>query len=85
MPDDSSNTRIPNDADMPVLAAWMEMWMWPITMMARLMNPGSINPFGLNMNSDLVDDEPEADRDVEGGQLPVPNPIRNSKEHDIFA
>ncbi|WP_299307023.1 hypothetical protein [uncultured Croceicoccus sp.] len=66
---------MPTDMGMPMLAAWMEMWMWPITMMARMMGSGEYRP----------DAEPEIDRACKDSQLPVPNPIQKSADSDIFA
>jgi hypothetical protein len=66
---------MPISADMPLLAMWIEMWMWPINMMAQISGCGEIT----------VDDKPEIDRECDHLQLPVPNPIQESKDSEIFA
>lgn len=61
--------------DLPIFAAWIEMWMAPLTIAARMMG----------MAPHAIDDEPEIDREREEGQLPVPNPHQKAKDSDLFA
>jgi len=61
---------------LPLLAGWIELWMLPVTMMARTLGFAD-NP--------LLRQEPEIDRDCEDAQLPVPNPHQNDMDSDLFA
>ncbi|WP_156170782.1 hypothetical protein [Croceicoccus naphthovorans] len=63
------------DASLPLLAGWIEFWMMPVTMMARMMG----------MTSPVADDEPEIDRKCAHKQLPVPNAHQKDMDHDLFA
>ena len=65
----------PAEADLPIFAAWIEMWMAPMTIAARMMG----------MGPQAVHDDPEIDRKREDSQLPVPNPHQKAKDKDLFA
>ncbi|WP_066556142.1 hypothetical protein [Croceicoccus bisphenolivorans] len=74
--DTDSATETPmTDAGLPLLASWVEFWMMPMTMTARMM--GFSSPVG--------DDEPEIDRKCGHMQLPVPNAHQKDMDHDLFA
>ena len=65
----------PTDIGLVLRAFWLEWWMFPITMTARMMDFGSTE----------LADEPEVDRDPEDCQLPVPNSHQKDMDHDLFA
>lgn len=76
MPNKTDTTTTPNiDASLPMLAGWIEFWMWPVTMTARM----------LGLATPVADDEPEIDRKREHCQLPVPNAHQKDMDHDLFA
>jgi len=70
-----TTTTAMTDAGLPLLAGWVEFWMMPMTMAARLMG----------FSSPVTDDEPEIDRKREHKQLPVPNAHQKDMDHDLFA
>ena len=67
--------RIGPETGLPMFAAWVEMWMAPITITARMMGMGPT----------ALPDEPEIDRGKKDAQLPVPNPHQKAKDKDLFA
>lgn len=64
-----------SDAGLPLLASWIEFWMMPVTLGARM----------LGMSAPVAEDEPEIDRKCEHNQLPVPNAHQKDMDHDLFA
>ncbi len=76
MPNKNDITPTPfNDAGLPLLASWIEFWMMPVTMGARMMG----------MAAPIAEDEPEIDRKRDDNQLPVPNAHQKDMDHDLFA
>ena len=63
------------DASLPLFAGWVEFWMWPLTVTARMMG----------FSVPIPDDEPEIDRVHDHSQLPVPNAHKKDMDHDLFA
>lgn len=72
-----SNSAASSFGGLPIVAVCMELWMMPFTLAARMMGLG--NPVA------AAEDEPEIDREPEKGQLPVPNPLQEAKDSDLFA
>ena len=70
-----NNDYKPSDLNLSLQAFWLEWWMMPITLTARMMGFGHAE----------VDDEREIDRECEDCQLPVPNSHQKDRDHDLFA
>ena len=64
-----------HDLNLSLQAFWLEWWMMPITLTARMMGLGRVE----------VDEAPEIDRDCEDCQLPVPNSHQKNGDNDRFA
>ncbi len=65
----------PHDLNLSLQAFWLEWWMMPITLTARMMGFGRAD----------VREVPEIDRECEDCQLPVPNSHQKDMDHDLFA
>lgn len=73
--DDKAMDRPFSAASLPLLAGWIEFWMMPFTLSARMMGFGTAT----------MAEEPEIDRRRGDNQLPVPNAHQKDMDHDLFA
>lgn len=73
--DERATGRAFTAASLPLLAGWIEFWMMPFTITARMMGLGTAT----------LADEPEIDRKRPDSQLPVPNAHQKDMDHDLFA
>lgn len=64
-----------SDIGLSLQAFWLEWWMMPITLTARMIGMACSN----------AGDDPEIDRERRDCQLPVPNSHQKAMDHDLFA